>query len=151
MNIYVLVALILLLGFILGRILRRLRLTEILAYIIAGIVIARVLNYTPPEQFNVIITGVTLALVAYIIGLNFSFAFLKRMGKQLVIILFVQVFMTFLATWGFVYLPNGGPAPFHNFGFACPRDRSGRNNRSFTRLKGKRNTYRYYHCSCGTG
>jgi len=104
MNIYVLVALILILGFILGRILRKLRLTEILAYILAGIIIGQVLNFSAPEQFNVIITGTTLALVAYIIGLSFSFAFLKRMGKQLIIILFVQVFITFIATWGFVYL-----------------------------------------------
>jgi len=104
MNIYVLVALVLILGFILGRILRKLRLTEILAYILSGIIIGRVLNFSAPEQFNIIITGTTLALVAYIVGLNFSFAFLKRMGKQLVIILFVQVFMTFIATAGFVYL-----------------------------------------------
>ena len=104
MNIYVLVALILILGFILGRLLRRLRLTEVLAYILAGIIIAQVLNFSPHEQFNVIITGVTLALVAYIIGLNFPFSFLKRMGKQMVLILFVQVFMTFFATLGFVYL-----------------------------------------------
>jgi len=104
MNIYVLIASILLLGFILGRILRKLRLTAILAYILSGIIIGRVLNFSAPEQFNVIITGVTLALVAYIVGLNFSFAFLKRMGKQLVIILFVQVFMTALVTGGFVYL-----------------------------------------------
>ena len=104
MNIYVLVGLILILGFILGRVLRKLRITEILAYILAGIIIGRVLNFSAPEQFNIIITGTTLALVAYIVGLNFSFAFLKRMGKQLVIILFVQVFMTFIATAGFVYL-----------------------------------------------
>ncbi len=104
MNIYVLVALILILGFILGRILRKIRLTEVLAYILAGIIIGQVLNFSAPEQFNVIITGTTLALVAYIIGLSFSFAFLKRMGKQLVIILIVQVLMTFIATWGFVYL-----------------------------------------------
>jgi len=104
MNIYVLVALVLILGFILGRILRKLRLTEILAYILSGIIIGRVLNFSAPEQFNVIITGTTLALVAYIIGLSFSFAFLKRMGKQLVIILIVQVFMTFILTFGFVYL-----------------------------------------------
>ena len=104
MNIYVLVALILLLGFILGRVLRRLRLTEILAYILAGIIIGRVLNFSPPEQFYVIITGTTLALVAYIIGLTFSFTFLKRLGKQMVIILIVQVAMTFVATGGFVYL-----------------------------------------------
>jgi len=104
MNIYVLVALVLILGFILGRILRKLRLTEILAYILSGIVIGQVLNFSPPEQFSVIITGTTLALVAYIIGLSFSFAFLKRMGKQLIIILIVQVLMTFIATCGFVYL-----------------------------------------------
>jgi len=104
MNIYVLVALVLILGFILGRILRKLRLTEILAYILSGIIIGRVLNFSPPEQFTVIITGITLALVAYIIGLSFSFAFLKRMGKQIVIILIVQVLMTFIATCGFVYL-----------------------------------------------
>jgi Kef-type K+ transport system membrane component KefB len=104
MNIYLLVAFILILGFILGRILRRLRLTEILAYILAGIIIQQVLHFNPPEQFNIIITGTTLALVAYIIGLSFSFAFLRRMGKQLVIILIVQVVMTFVATWGFVYL-----------------------------------------------
>ena len=104
MNIYVLVALVLILGFILGRILRKLRLTEILAYILAGIIIGQVLNFSAPEQFSVIITGTTLALVAYIIGLSFSFAFLKRMGKQMVIILIVQVVMTFIATGGFVYL-----------------------------------------------
>lgn len=104
MNIYVLVALILILGFLLGRILRKLRLTEVLAYILSGIIIGRVLNFSAPEQFSVIITGTTLALVAYIIGLSFSFAFLKRMGKQMVIILIVQVVMTFVVTWGFVYL-----------------------------------------------
>jgi len=104
MNIYVLVALILIIGFILGKILRKLHLTEILAYILAGIIIGQVLNFNCPEQLSVIITGITLALVAYIIGLSFSFTFLKRMGKQLVIILIVQVFMTFIATLGFVYL-----------------------------------------------
>ena len=78
MNIYVLVALILILGFILGRILRKIRLTEVLAYILAGIIIGQVLNFSAPEQFNVIITGTTLALVAYIIGLSFSFSFLKE-------------------------------------------------------------------------
>jgi len=104
MNIYVLVASILILGFVLGRVLRKLRLTEVLAYILSGIIIGSVLNFSPPEQFNVIITGTTLALVAYIIGLSFSFAFLKRMGKKMVIILIVQVLTTFVAVCGFVYL-----------------------------------------------
>jgi Kef-type K+ transport system membrane component KefB len=104
MNIYLLVASILILGFILGRILRRLGLTEILAYILAGIVIGQVLDFSPPAQFSAIITGMTLALIAYIVGLSFSFAFLKKMGKQMLIILTVQVGITVVATWGFVYL-----------------------------------------------
>jgi Kef-type K+ transport system membrane component KefB len=104
MNIYVLVALILILGFILGRILRKLGLTEVLAYIFSGIIIGQALNFSAPEQFSSIITGTTLALVGYIIGLSFSFSFLRRMGRQMVIILVVQVVMTFVATWGFVYL-----------------------------------------------
>ncbi len=107
MNIYVLIALILILGFLLGRVLRKLRLTEVLAYILSGIIIGSVLNFSLPEQFNVIITGTTLALVAYIIGLSFSFAFLKRMGKKMVIILIVQVLTTFVAVCGFVYLLTG--------------------------------------------
>jgi Kef-type K+ transport system membrane component KefB len=104
MNVYVLVGLILILGFILGRILRRLRVTEILAYILAGIIIGRALNFSPPEQFSGIITGTSLALIAYLVGLTFSFAFLKRMGRQMVIILIVQVVITVAATAGFVYL-----------------------------------------------
>jgi Kef-type K+ transport system membrane component KefB len=104
MNIYILVALILILGFILGRVLRKLRVTEILAYILAGIIIGRALNFSPPEQFNTIITGTSLALIAYMVGLSFSFAFLKRMGKQMVIVLIVQVLITVAATGGFVYL-----------------------------------------------
>lgn len=104
MNIYILVALVLILGFVLGRILRRLRLTEILAYILAGIIMGRVLNFTPPEQFHVTITGTSLALIAYMVGLTFSFAFLKRMGRQMVIILIVQVVITVAATGGCVYL-----------------------------------------------
>jgi len=107
MNIYVLVALILILGFILGKILRRLRLTEVLAYILAGIIIGLIVkhpDFTLPEQFSVIITETSLALIAYMVGLSFSFAFLKRMGKQMVIILIVQVVMTVVATCGFVYL-----------------------------------------------
>jgi len=145
MNIYVLVALILIIGFILGKILRKLHLTEILAYILAGIIIGQVLNFNCPEQLSVIITGITLALVAYIIGLSFSFTFLKRMGKQLVIILIVQVFMTFIATLGFVYLLTRDLPLSIILGSLAPATAP------FKRLKGKGNTYGPDHCSCWTG
>jgi len=104
MNIYVLVGLILTLGFILGRILRKLRLTEILAYLISGIIISQALNFSAPVQFNIIITGVTLAFVAFTVGSTFSSVFLKRIGKRVIIVLTAQVLITSIAAWGFVYL-----------------------------------------------
>jgi Kef-type K+ transport system membrane component KefB len=104
MNIYVLVGLILILGFILGRILRQLHLTEILAYLIAGIIIGPVLHLSAPAQFNVIVTGVTLAFVAYGVGSTFSLAFLKRLGTQIVVILVIQVVLTFAIVLGSMYL-----------------------------------------------
>lgn len=104
MNIYVLVGSILILGFILGRILRQLHLTEILAYLISGIIIGPVLHFSAPEQFNVIITGVTLAFVAYAVGSTFSLAFLRRLGNQVVIILVIQVFITSVVVLGSMYL-----------------------------------------------
>jgi Kef-type K+ transport system membrane component KefB len=107
MNIYLLVALILILGFILGRILRRLHLTEILAYLVAGIVMSSALHFRPPGQFNAIITATTLALVAYTVGLTFSFDFLRRMGRKVVIILVVEVLATSIGVGGFVYLLKG--------------------------------------------
>jgi Kef-type K+ transport system membrane component KefB len=104
MNVYVLVGLILVLGFILGRILRRLHLTEILAYLIAGIIIGPVLHVNAPAQFSVIITGVTLAFVAYAVGSTFSLGFLKRLGRQVVVILVIQIFVTFAIVLGSMYL-----------------------------------------------
>ena len=86
-NIYLLVALILLLGFILGRGLRKVGVTELLGCLLAGVIIRSVLNFSAPEQFSSIITGITLAFVAYSVGLSFSFPLLKKMGKKIIITL----------------------------------------------------------------
>lgn len=104
MNIYVLVGSILMLGFILGRILRRLRMTEILAYLISGIIIGHGLNFRAPKEFSTIITGITLAFVAYTVGSTFSSAFLRRVGRQVAVILTMQVLTTCLAVWSVVFL-----------------------------------------------
>lgn len=103
-NIYVLVALILLLGFIFGRLLRKVGLTSVLAYIFASIIIGPVLNFTTPKQFDAVVTAITLAFVAYTIGLSFSFGFLKKMGRKIVIILIAEVLITSLVVWIFIYL-----------------------------------------------
>jgi Kef-type K+ transport system membrane component KefB len=103
-NIYVLVALTLLLGFILGRLFRRVGLTSVLAYIFAGIIIGPILHVTTPEQFDTVITGVTLAFVAYTIGLLFSYEFLRKMGGKILIILIAEVLITSLVVGSVVYL-----------------------------------------------
>lgn len=104
MNIYALVGFILIVGFVLGKALRKLRSTEILAYLLSGIIIGPVLGFNAPEQLSVIITGLTLAFVAYTVGLSFSLSFLKRMGKRLIIIMAAQVLVTSTVVWGLVYL-----------------------------------------------
>jgi len=81
-NIYLIVSLLLLLGFIFGRLLKKIGLTEILAYIVAGILIGPVLHFHIPNEFNDVITAITLSFVAYMVGLSFSFEFLKRAGKK---------------------------------------------------------------------
>jgi Kef-type K+ transport system membrane component KefB len=102
-NIYVLVGLVLLLGFILGQLLRKVGLTEVLAYLFAGVILGPILNFSTPEQFSSVITGITLAFVAYTVGLSFSFGFLKKMGKKVLIILIVEVLVTSIAVWIFIY------------------------------------------------
>jgi len=104
MNIYVFVALILLLGFIIGRLLRRIGLTEVLAYLTAGLIIGPVFGVKAPEHFESLITATTLALVGYMVGLSFSFDFLKKMGRKILIILTVEVLITSFVVWGFVYV-----------------------------------------------
>lgn len=103
-NIYVLIALILLLGFIFGRLFRKVGLSSVLAYIFAGIIVGPLLNFTTPKQFDAVVTAITLAFVAYTIGLSFSFGFLKKMGEKVLIILIAEVLITSTVVWIFIYL-----------------------------------------------
>ncbi len=103
-NIYVITSLMLLLGFIFGRLLKKIGLTEVLAYIVAGILIGPVLKFCVPAFFNGVVTAITLSFVAYMVGLSFSFRFLKRMGKKVVTILVVEVLVTSLVVWALVFL-----------------------------------------------
>ncbi len=104
MNVYLIVSLLLLLGFIFGRLLKKVGLTEILAYIVAGILIGPVLHFRVPNEFNGVITAVTLSFVAYMVGLSFSFDFLRRAGKKVVIILVVEVIITSVVVWFLTYI-----------------------------------------------
>ena len=84
--------------------LRKIGLTEVLAYLFAGIIIGPILKFSLPKQFEVFITGITLAFVGYKVGLTFSLTFLKRMGKKVLIILITEVIITSLVVWICVFL-----------------------------------------------
>lgn len=103
-NIYIIIALMLILGFLLGELLRLVGLTKVLAYLFAGIIIGPILKFSPKEGFGTFITGITLALVGYKVGLTFSTRFLKKMGKKVLIILITEVIITSLVVFVFVYI-----------------------------------------------
>ncbi len=103
-NIYLIASLMLLLGFIFGRLLKKIGLTEILAYILAGILIGPIFKFNVPDWFNSVVTAITLSFVAYMVGLSFSFKFLRRMGKKVITILVVEVIITSLVVWAIVFI-----------------------------------------------
>ncbi len=105
-NIYIIVSLLLFLGLGLGFLFRKIYLTEVLAYLFAGIVIS-LLGFKAPAYFFSGITSVTLAFVGYMVGLTFSYDFLKKMGKKVLIILVVEVIVTSFVVWLFVFLYTG--------------------------------------------
>ena len=63
-----------------------------------------VLHFKAPEQFFTIITAITLAFVAYTVGLSFSSTFLKKSGREILTILVVEVLMTSIVVGIFIYL-----------------------------------------------
>ncbi len=103
-NIYLITALMLLLGFIFGRILKKFGLTEVLAYILAGMLLGPVFKFNVPSFFNKVVTAITLSFVAYMVGLSFSFRFLARMGRKIITILVVEVIITSLVVWVIVFI-----------------------------------------------
>lgn len=107
-NLILYVGIALILGYFLGKITNWLKLTEIVGYIIAGMIIGPIMlvitETTLDSNVIQIIVNVTLGLVGFIIGISFTRGFLRRFGKMAVIIAIIQSSVTFtLVTFG-VYL-----------------------------------------------
>ena len=105
-NVYIMVSLILMLGPLLGYFFKKIRLTEVLAYLFAGLLVS-LMGFSSPKPFFNVTTSVTLAIVGYIVGLSFSHDFLSRMGRKVMIILIVEVIVTGFVVLLFVYLFTG--------------------------------------------
>ena len=89
--------LLLMSGYMLGKLAALLRLPEVTGYIIAGLLVGEsVLGIFPPQMNEsfVIITETALGLIALAIGVEFSASKLRRIGRATVVINLVQVAMT---------------------------------------------------------
>ena len=104
MNLFLLIGLLIVLGYLAGKGFLKIGLTSILGFLLVGVILGSVLKISTPPNFGEIISGLTLSLVGYTVGTSFSLDFLKEMGKKMVIILIVEVIITFIFVFAFVYL-----------------------------------------------
>ena len=104
-NVILLAGIILGLGFIFGKITDHFKLTAVVGYIITGIILGPVFHLIKisPATTEIVVSFV-LALVAFIIGGNFTVNFLRRLGKTTGIILISEALTTALFTGIGIYL-----------------------------------------------
>ncbi len=98
-NLLLYLGIALFLGFLLGRATNWLRITAIVGYIIAGIILGPIMNIimepTLYEDTINIIVDLTLGLVGFIIGIGFTRGFIKRFGKIAITIAIIESVVTF--------------------------------------------------------
>ncbi len=100
MNLLIYIGIALILGFLLGKTTHWLRLTAIVGYIAAGIILGPVMNIIMEENLSsytlTLIVDITLGLVGFIIGIGFTKGFLRRFGKLAIAIAIIQSTVTFV-------------------------------------------------------
>ena len=104
-NVILFIGIALTLGFVIGKITHHLRLTAIVGYIIAGILLGPAFHIVELGYSEVnIIVNFTLGLIAFIIGGSFTIEFLKRLGKKVVVILCFESLTAFILVTIGIYL-----------------------------------------------
>jgi Kef-type K+ transport system membrane component KefB len=105
---------LLLLGFLIGKIVNRIKLPEITGYIISGLLVGDSFLGLIPHHMGEglgLVTEVALGMIAITIGGEFYWVKLRRMGSAIVIVTVVQLFAAFVLVSGVLVL-LGMPAPF---------------------------------------
>ncbi|MCC5848099.1 MAG: cation:proton antiporter [Verrucomicrobia bacterium] len=106
--------LLLLTGYLIGKLAALLKLPEVTGYILAGLLVGESVTGIFPSAMNdsfIIITETALGLIALAIGVEFSASKLKRIGRATMVINLVQVFLT-LAAVTLAMLLMGMDLPF---------------------------------------
>ena len=92
------VGILLVVGFFIGRLAGRVKLPEITGFIIAGLIMGEAVTGIVPAHMNEslkIVTEVALGLIALTIGSEFYVVKLKKLGKAIIFITFIQLLVTF--------------------------------------------------------
>jgi Kef-type K+ transport system membrane component KefB len=108
LNLILYLGVALVIGFLLGKATHWLKLTAIIGYIVAGIILGPVLGLITEDMLGsnavTITVDITLGLVGFIIGIGFTKRFLKKYGKMSMIIAVIQSVATLLSIFIGVYL-----------------------------------------------
>ena len=95
--------LLLMVGYLIGKLAARVHLPEITGYILAGLMLGEGITGIFPGHMHAsfqIVTEVALGLIALTIGAEFSAAKLKRIGKEAMVIALAQIVATFVLVAG---------------------------------------------------
>jgi len=101
------VGMLLIVGYIMGKLVKLIKLPEITGFIFAGIIMGESILGLIPHHMNPVLTNITntaLGLIAFTIGGEFYFVKLKKLGKNIVIITFIQLMATFFIVSLSMYL-----------------------------------------------
>lgn len=100
MNNLLLIGFILGTGYLFGKITHKLKITAVVGYIFVGVLFGpHVLDIIDPSEGSIhFITVVTLALIAFEIGINISPDKINKIGKKVVGITFLECSLTFIIT-----------------------------------------------------
>ncbi len=92
------VGILLVVGFFIGRLAGKVKLPEITGFIVAGLIMGEAITGIVPAHMNEslkIVTEVALGLIALTIGSEFYIVKLKKLGKAIIFITFIQLLVTF--------------------------------------------------------
>jgi Kef-type K+ transport system membrane component KefB len=108
MNKFLLVGVILFLGFVFGQVLHRLKLPKIVGYLLAGLILNPQICHFVPSNITSdtdIIENIAIAFIAFAIGGTIEFPKIKKLGRGIFFITLFEAEITFLMiTAGFVVL-----------------------------------------------
>ena len=111
LNLLIYIGVAIILGFIIGRATHWLKLTAIVGYIIAGIILGPVMGLIMEDTLNSFtintIVDITLGIVGFIIGVGFTRSFIKKYGKTAIVIAILESIVTlFIISLGIFLLTN---------------------------------------------